>query len=363
MDGTAETDLAGVTAAQPTLSASRLFSGLQYRVINPVIQWVSRLLDRIDPIGDRISGTATARVLQVAIFPVFITLTPVIGFWLARNGITARDFVGNIIMFAIYGVIFMPLERLIPWSRNWRKGDGDAAADIMFFFGNKLWGDWITHPLRLATIVYAINWIGPEIGKAIWPTMLHPVVQVLLLLIVNDFFRYWYHRWMHEVPFMWRWHAVHHSSTRLYWYNGARSHPVEGMVQGFLFAIPLALVKAPVEIVFVAGLLGRTIGRFQHTNMNLKLGFLDYLFSSPKNHRYHHSRRIEEGNSNYGGDVIIWDHLFGTFHMPKGQEPGDDIGIGDRPHYPKSWWGMMKAPFLPQVDRPGDGQPSGTAQR
>ena len=99
------------------------------------------------------------------------------------------------------------------------------------------------------------------------------------------------------------------------------------------------------EIVFVTGLMGRTIGRFQHTNMDLILGPFDYIFSSPKNHRYHHSKKIEEGNTNYGGDVIFWDILFGTFHLPKGEQPSDDIGIGGMPNYPKSFVGLMLAPF------------------
>ena len=79
---------------------------------------------------------------------------------------------------------------------------------------------------------------------------------------------------------------------------------------------------------------------------NLILGPLDYIFSSPKNHRYHHSRIIEEGNSNYGGDVIFWDILFGTFHLPKGKEPSDDIGLADMPNYPQSFVGLMFAPFI-----------------
>ena len=131
----------------------------------------------------------------------------------------------------------------------------------------------------------------------------------------------------------------------LYWFNGTRSHPLEGLVQSLLWGIPLAFLQAPVEIVFVTGLLGRTIGRFQHTNMDVILGPFDYIFSSPKNHRYHHSKNIEEGNSNYGGDVIFWDILFGTFYLPKGKEPSDEIGIGGMPNYPKTFIGLMLAPF------------------
>jgi ornithine lipid hydroxylase len=308
---------------------------------------VSRMLDVLDILRVKMEGSWLRSVLSVSLFPLFIALTFVIGFALTANGIHGMDFAATIVMFAVYGLIFMPLERIMPWSMDWLKNkDGDASADVMLFFSKRLWGMWIAQPIRLATVVIVVDAIGPTIGQSIWPSQLNPVVQVFLLLVVKDFFRYWFHRWMHEVPFLWRLHCVHHGVKRLYWFNGTRSHPLEGLVEGLLFAIPLAFVQAPLEIIFVSDLLGRTIGRFQHTNIDVKLGFLDYIFSTPRNHRWHHSKSANEGDSNYGGDVVIWDHLFGTFYMPKDRDPSDKIGIGSCPDFPQDWWGMMKAPFI-----------------
>jgi len=317
-------------------AAERVFQPIELLFYVAVVKQISRLLDRIDPLSHKI--------LQVTLFPLFMTATVVIGFQLVKNGYTRQSFLASIGMYLIYGAIFMPLERLIPFSRNWLKNP-DGSTDVMLLFGNKFCGDWIIEPLQLATIAIAVQKISPAIGQSIWPSSLPPVVQVFFLVAVNDFFRYWYHRWMHENSFMWRWHAVHHSSERLYWFNGTRSHPLERLVSGFLWAIPLAFVKAPVEIIFVAYLVSRTIGRFQHTNMDVILGPFDYIFSSPKNHRYHHAKNAREGNTNYGGDVIIWDLLFGTFYLPKGEQPSDDIGLGDVVDYPRSFAGLMLAPF------------------
>ncbi|MFT5884808.1 MAG: sterol desaturase/sphingolipid hydroxylase (fatty acid hydroxylase superfamily) [Arcticibacterium sp.] len=302
------------------------------------------LLEKIDPLAEAIEGTLFKKILQIIIYPIFLFLTFYIGFELVADGFTIRSFFGTIMMFLMLGFIFAPLERLIPFSKRWQD-DTDMPVDVMMFFGSKVWGDLINRPLRLATIALVVQEISPEIGRDLWPSYLHPWVQVLLLLSAVDFFRYWYHRWMHENEFMWRWHAVHHSSERLYWFNGTRSHPLEGLVSSFLWAIPLAFIKAPVEIVFVTGLLGRVIGRFQHTNMDLILGPFDYIFSSPKNHRYHHSKVHKIGHSNYGGDVIFWDILFGTFYLPKGEQPSDEIGIEEMPNYPQSFGGLMLAPF------------------
>jgi ornithine lipid hydroxylase len=301
------------------------------------------LLEQIDPWAERINGTLFKKILQVSIYPIFMVSTFIIGFKMIENGYTLKTFGHNVLLFLVFGLIFAPLERLIPFSKRWLD-DKELPTDWLLFFGSKLWGDYINKPIRLATVAIVVAKISPEIGRQIWPSHLHPWVQVLLLLCINDFFRYWFHRWMHENEFLWRLHAVHHSSERLYWFNGTRSHPLEGLTQGLLWAIPLAYVKAPVEVVFVTGLLGRTIGRFQHTNLDLILGPFDYIFSTPKNHRLHHSKIHEIGHSNYGGDVIIWDILFGTFYLPKGQV-SDEIGIEEMPNYPKTFVGLMFAPF------------------
>ena len=302
------------------------------------------LLAKIDPASYAIEGTALKKILQVSIFPVFIVLSVVIGFELIKHGYTRTTFVGSVLMLILMGIIFAPLERLIPFSRKWLD-DKDEPVDVLVFFGNFFFERYLSVPLLLATIAVVIDKISPVIGYDIWPVNWNPIVQILLLLTVNDFFRYWFHRWEHENEFMWRWHSVHHSSERLYWFNGNRVHPFELLIQSFVWAIPLSFVRAPVEIVFVTGFLTTTLSRFQHTNMDLILGPFDYIFSSPKNHRYHHSKKIHEGNSNYGGDVIIWDLLFGTFYLPKGKQPSEDIGVGDMPNYPQNWIGLMLAPF------------------
>lgn len=327
----------------------RFMTALSLRIQLWLFGWptrlVSRSLDVFDGIGHKLEGTLLRKVLQWTIYPLFMALSVVIGFWLVENGINERAFFGNIFMFAVFGLIFMPLERIMPWCRAWLRNRDDASADAMIFFVGKPLTALIGDTAKLWTVAWAVDRIGPEVGLAIWPIALHPVLQVLLLLTVRDFFRYWYHRWMHEVPFMWRWHSVHHSSRRLYWFNGSRSHPLESWVSTLALAIPLVLIQAPGEIVFVTGILGRTIGRFQHTNLDLRLGVFDYIFSSPKNHRWHHAPTTE-GDCNYGGDIILFDHLFGTFYLPKDKLPPTRIGVGSVPDYPRDWWGMMKAPFI-----------------
>ena len=117
-------------------------------------------------------------------------------------------------------------------------------------------------------------------------------------------------------------------------------------MQAILFAAPFALLQPSAEIVMVAVFMQLSIGLFQHSNIDLKLGFWEYLFSIGDNHRYHHYPDKQIGDCNYGGEFIVWDILFGTFHKVKGERPSDNIGIGGSPNYPMTLTGLLIAPFL-----------------
>jgi sterol desaturase/sphingolipid hydroxylase (fatty acid hydroxylase superfamily) len=328
---------------------SGLFRGVErvaeILLVSP-FNWALRKLDRL---SYRFEGTRLRRVISVSLFPTTMVVGIYLAFQAVEHGVSLDMAVMAVAPLAILGLIFAPLERLMPYSRKWLHHENDSTVDVLLMASAGLWAPFIG-PLQVFLTAWLVaiihQHLPPDLIKSFWPTSLPALVQVFLLIVVMDFFRYWYHRWMHESPIGWRWHAVHHSSQRLYWLNGVRSHPIEGLVSGVIWVVPFTLIQAPPEIVFVAGVTGRIIGRFQHTNVDVDMGVFDYIFSSAKNHRYHHSKKIEEGNSNYGGDVILWDHLFGTFYLPKGKQPSDDIGLADMPHYPQSLLGLTVAPFI-----------------
>ncbi|MEM7101389.1 MAG: sterol desaturase family protein, partial [Pseudomonadota bacterium] len=304
------------------------------------------LLARLDPLAQRIEGTWLKKFLEYTLFPMTLIVTLAIGFHFAESGVTIASLSALALLPVVYGLLFAPLERLLPFSRNWLDGENDLSVDLMMFFSGALWGGFAKYLLSVVFFVELVYWLEPY-GHSIWPTALPGVAQVFLFLLIKDFFRYWFHRWLHEVPFLWRFHAVHHSSDRLYWLNGVRSHPVEVIAPTLIWSIPLALVQPPAEIVMVSLLMSLSIGIFQHANIKLRLGFWEYIFSIGDNHRYHHYPVKGIGDSNYGGELIVWDILFGTFHNPRGETPSDKIGIGAYPDYPQTMAGMMLAPFIP----------------
>ncbi|MBK8504347.1 MAG: hypothetical protein IPL46_20350 [Saprospiraceae bacterium] len=125
-----------------------------------------KFLESLDPLSYRLEGTRLRKVMQVVIYPLFMTLTFIVGFKLVENGFTIRSFLGTIVMFIILGFIFAPLERLMPFSRKWL-GDKDTPTDFMLFFGGKFWGDYINQPIRIATIAIVVQEISPEIGQGL----------------------------------------------------------------------------------------------------------------------------------------------------------------------------------------------------
>jgi sterol desaturase/sphingolipid hydroxylase (fatty acid hydroxylase superfamily) len=162
---------------------------------------------------------------------------------------------------------------------------------------------------------------------------------------VGEFFLYWVHRLSHEFDWLWRFHAMHHSAPRLYFLNAVRFHPVDIALSTFSPMIPLILLGADGRLIALFGLVSAVHGLFQHANIVLELGPLNWFFSMAELHRWHHSRLLEESNTNFGQNLIVWDIVFGTRFLPKDREPPSDIGIAGLPSFPMDYWGQLVSPF------------------
>ena len=132
---------------------------------------------------------------------------------------------------------------------------------------------------------------------------------------------------------------------RLYWLNAARFHPIDLFLDGILGSITLLALGCPLEVLGLFLLVSGVHGFFQHANLPLRCGPLNYFFSMAELHRWHHSKNIEEANHNYGQNVIVWDLVFGTFFWPKDREPPENIGIPDLPAFPMTFWQQLASPF------------------
>jgi sterol desaturase/sphingolipid hydroxylase (fatty acid hydroxylase superfamily) len=176
----------------------------------------------------------------------------------------------------------------------------------------------------------------------LWPHRLPIGVQAVLMILTVDFLRYWLHRAAHTNDSLWRLHAVHHSVEQLYWLNTARFHPLEKALQMCLDSLPFLLMGVDPRVLALYYIAYAANGFFQHCNISLRYGLLNYIVGSAETHRWHHSRVPREANANYGNTVIIWDLLFGTWFLP----PDREVALlGLHKPLPGTFAGLLKAPF------------------
>jgi len=242
-------------------------------------------------------------------------------------------------------LIVMILERLIPFHRSWQQSRGDIHVDLGHLFFSGVVGLELLRPLMLGIAVAVGSLFASNANGGPWPDGWPIIVQLVLALVVGEFFMYWVHRWAHEWEWLWRFHAVHHSAPRLYFLNAARFHPVDLAISNFAPFVPLVALGAGPELLALFALFSAVHGAFQHANLPLRLGPLNWLFSMAELHRWHHSRKLEEANTNYGQNLIVWDVVFGTRFLPADREPPEEIGLAGLSAFPMDYLGQLASPF------------------
>ena len=168
-------------------------------------------------------------------------------------------------------------------------------------------------------------------------TALHYIIGFISI----DFYAYWSHRWAHEYNILWNKHLIHHSSEE---YNlpVALRQTIADFIQLYTFLlIPAAVFGVPTDIIVILGVVMLFGGFWYHTQLINKMGFLEKIIVTPSHHRIHHAINPEYIDKNYGGILIIWDRIFGTF-----QEERPDI----KPVYgitrQVNTWNPIKINFL-----------------
>jgi len=175
---------------------------------------------------------------------------------------------------------------------------------IQFF----AWGLVLQH---LAFIDMPQSWFdaSPR-GIALWITA----------AIGWDFCYYWFHRFSHEISILWAAHAVHHQSED-YNLSTALRQTSTGFLFGWIFYLPLFVIGFPLEILVSVNAISLIYQFWVHTQTIRRMGILDYILVTPSNHRVHHAQNERYIDKNYGGTLIIWDRMFGTFEDERDDEP------------------------------------------
>ncbi len=148
----------------------------------------------------------------------------------------------------------------------------------------------------------------------------HSVWVWALALLLYDFCYYWLHRCGHRVNILWAAHVVHHQSEH-YNLSTALRQTGSGVLLGWLFYLPLALLGVPLDVFVMVALVDLLYQFWVHTEQIGRLGWFDRVFCSPSNHRAHHAVNERYLDRNYGGILIVWDRLFRTFVEEDDNEP------------------------------------------
>ena len=234
------------------------------------------------------------------------------------------------------GIALFLLERRWPFERAWLSNDGQMLADFAHTALTK-------GAVQIWVVVSLVFGLGSGItAGTYWPASWPMPLQVTLALVIVEAGLYAAHRLAHEWPLMWPFHAVHHSVRRLWFWNTGRFHFVDTLIK-IVFSMPLLLlIGAPSEVVNWVSAITAYIGMLTHCNLDLRCGILNYVFNTPELHRWHHSRLSEEGNRNYGENLVLWDLLLGTWSLPAGRPPLD---IGINTPMADSFRGQLLQPF------------------
>jgi len=239
---------------------------------------------------------------------------------------------------ALLLVVVVPFEKLFPRHRQpfLRPGLGTDLA----------WG--IAQPVLKLVAVAAGVVIG--LASLAWlpGLLLRPLVasmpfraRAVVAVVLFDALAYWGHRWSHEVGFLWRFHCVHHSSERMDWISGVRSHPLDGTV----LAPPVVVLLAAgfgAQLTGALAIVQIVIGLFLHANVRWRWRPLQRIVATPEFHHWHHSSEPDALNTNFSGILPIWDLLFGTFFMPAGRRP--EV-YGTATPVPDGFFAQLLCPF------------------
>jgi sterol desaturase/sphingolipid hydroxylase (fatty acid hydroxylase superfamily) len=260
-------------------------------------------------------------------------------------------------------VIFVPLERFFALhpQKIFRTA---ILTDITYYFLSSLIPAFLLG-VPLALVAWAVHHAIPApftSAVTAWPAS----ARIVAALIVADIGAYWGHRWTHEIPFLWRFHAIHHSAEHVDFLVSTRAHPVDLVFIRLCSLIPLYVLglAAPLAggaslVPIVVLLFGAVWGFFIHANVRWRFGPLEWLIATPAFHHWHHT---DEGqphvNKNYAALLPWIDRLFGTLYLPKDKQP-TRYGINEP--FPSNFLGQLVRPFVFSQGRTGSQPPAADA--
>jgi sterol desaturase/sphingolipid hydroxylase (fatty acid hydroxylase superfamily) len=218
-----------------------------------------------------------------------------------------------VVALAVLFLVFVPIEKLFAFrpQKVFRRG---FLTDLTHLLVDNL---LITLGLIAAVVVALIPffWLRRLDVAGVLP----PAAAVALAAVIVLVGQYWGHRLTHQVPFLWRFHSVHHSIEQMDWLASARVHPVDQAFTHGMVVIPLFLLGFNGGVFGGAVVFFTLLALFQHANVRLRFPVVRWVINTPEWHHWHHALDRAAINKNFGIPVV--DKLFGTAYMPRHEYP------------------------------------------
>jgi lathosterol oxidase len=242
----------------------------------------------------------------------------------------------------VWSLIFIPLEKLFGrldqgvFRPGWR-------VDLTYYFVSSLIVQvttWLTMKPALVLFDWAVN---PNVQAAVHSQPY--VLQVVGIVFLSDLVQYWVHRLFHVVPWLWRFHAIHHSTEVLDWMSGSRQHLVDLVVTRSAMYVPAYVLGFSEPAIYAYIVFVAIHATFIHANLRWEFGRLSWVFATPQFHHWHHGAEAEAIDKNFAVHFPVLDWLFGTFYLPDKRWP-KVYGVHNS-DVPPSYLRQWLYPFLP----------------
>jgi sterol desaturase/sphingolipid hydroxylase (fatty acid hydroxylase superfamily) len=238
-------------------------------------------------------------------------------------------------------LIFSPIEVLWPAYPKQSVFRKEWLTDIVYFLSTHLPTQFTTFlillPATLLTAALNASAVISAVGRLPW------LVQLLLAVLVADMAEYWIHRAFHTVPWMWRFHAIHHSSKALDWIAGSRAHVVEDVALRGLILIPMMLIfPRGINVAYL--LFVNFHATWAHCNFRPTIKWLEPFLVQPRYHHWHHTSEKEAIDKNFAIHFPWIDKIFGTYFLPAGNKWPDTYGL-DNETIPDHFWAQFFYPL------------------
>lgn len=221
---------------------------------------------------------------------------------------------------AVATAIFAPLEAFLGVRKakffyaGWRVDLGwyfiDGLCVAFLLAAPSALIAWAVHAVIPASMTDAAS------GLPLW-------ARAILAMVVGEIGFYWGHRWSHEIPWLWRFHAVHHSAEHIGYLVNTRAHPVDmiftrlcGLTLLYATGLANTVGPHPALVPTLVLFVGSMWSYFIHANVKLRLGWLEEIVSTPAFHHWHHTR-ADHKDRNYSSMIPVMDRIFGTFYLPE----------------------------------------------